>query len=225
MEYSKRASAEELAFLGQRAPAVNVTQLLQSHAFQATISVLLGLAVFLLANWVLEIGGDSRLPPTDATTTPITGQALDSLAPRVPADKVAISTPLFGAQSLLADVQAGDRMDIIALFPPAPNLPARSAVIVRGATVVVRPTVSSGTPIVFAVSPEESLVIAHLVEGGVSLTYSLWPETGAPAVEPTNVANARARLGLDRPTATPTSTAASLPPAENPPPSPPEQAP
>ena len=135
------------------------------------------------------------------------------------------STPLFGAQSLLADVQAGDRMDIIALFPPAPNLPARSAVIVRGATVVVRPTVSSGTPIVFAVSPEESLVIAHLVEGGVSLTYSLWPETGAPALEPTNVANARARLGLDRPTATPTSTAASLPPAENPPPSPPEQAP
>jgi len=211
--------------LGQRPPGNNLAQLLQSHAFQATMSVLLGLAVFLVADWVLQIGAEARLPQADATiTTPITGPALDSLAPRIPSDRVAISTPLFGAQSLLADVQPGDRMDIIALFPPAPNLPPRSAVIVRGATVLVRPTVSSGTPIVFGVSPEESLVIAHLVESGVSLTYSLWAESGAPAVEPTKLANARAQLGLDQATATPTPTAAPASRPESPPPTPPDQA-
>src|SRR5437773_12318692 len=102
-------------------------------------------------------------------------------------------------------------MDIIALFPPTARLGTASAVIVRGATVLVRPNVSTGAPIVFAVTPEESLVVAHLVQSGVSLAYSLWPEGGAPAAsEPMDLAQVRARLGIAQATATttppPTST-------------------
>src|SRR5438874_2553069 len=137
--------------MGQRTHAIDAARLLRGYPFQLAASVLLGLAVFSLANWAL-LTVEPR-PEKDASSTPpTTVPALDSLGPRVPADKVAISTPAFGAQSLLGGVQLGDRMEIIALFPPTARFPMRSAVIVRGATVIARPDVSAGAPIVFAVT-------------------------------------------------------------------------
>jgi hypothetical protein len=102
------------------------------------------------------------------------------LVSSIPTNSVAISTPVFGAQAMMAEVQVGDRMDIVALLPTRGDTPAHAAVVVRGARVLARPAAQSGAPIVFAVTPDESIVVTHLVQSGVSLTYSLWSTAGAP---------------------------------------------
>jgi hypothetical protein len=182
----------------QRVSTVDTQRLLQSRWFPLLISAMVGLAVFLIGNWALR--SVDGLRQERLATAPVdvpTGAAVDSIAPRVPADKVAISTPVFAAQSLLDEVRVGDRMDIVALLPSTAGLGAQSAVIVRGATVLARPNASSGVPIIFAVTPEESLVVAHLVQSGIPLTYALWSESGPPpAVEPLDPAEVRARLGI-----------------------------
>jgi hypothetical protein len=180
----------------QKAPSIDFPWLLQSRLFQFAISVLLGAAAFLLTSWGLGGHGDTD---ADGAVAPAQNPpASDSIAPRIPENRVAFASPVFSAQSLLAEVQAGDRVDIVALFPPASRIPVRSAVVVRGATVVARPAATAGAPIVFAVTPEESLVMAHLVQSGIPLTYSLWSGGGPPpVVQPLDLPEVRARLGLE----------------------------
>jgi hypothetical protein len=199
----------------QRVSTVDTEWLLQSRWFPLLISALVGLAVFLVADRGLHFVDEWRQVGERLDAAPVdspTRSAVDSVAPRVPADKVAISTPVFAAQSLLDEVTVGDRMDIVALLPSTAGLRAQSAVIVRGATVLARANASSGVPIVFAVTPEESLVVAHLVQSGIPLTYALWSESGPPPpVEPLDPAEVRARLGIAPATAVP-------PPSPSPPP-------
>jgi hypothetical protein len=175
--------------------------------------------VFLLAEWLLQVLVSHRPDESIPAATIIT----ESLAPRISPGKVAISAPVSGAQSLLTEVQPGDRMDIIALFPASLGQAAASAVIVRGATVLTRPVIASGIPILFEVTPEESLVMAHVIQSGAQLSYSLWPASGPPPALPVlDVATVRARLGLAQPAVPPVITAPSpttLPIGEPPEPS------
>jgi hypothetical protein len=155
------------------------SQYLQHRGFQLSVSVLIGLAFFAVASWGLHWRVGLQFSGADQPA-PTTSASLDSLVPSIPANSVAISTPVFGAQAMMAEVQEGDRMDILALLPARGDTPAHAAVVVRGATVLARPAAQSGAPIVFAVTPEESLVVTHLVQSGVSLTYSLRSTAGAP---------------------------------------------
>src|SRR4030088_449907 len=63
--------------------------------------------------------------------------AKDSLAGKMEAGTVAIGVPITGSDVLLRDVQAGDRLDVLASLPaPADGRPV-TAIVVRGATVLV----------------------------------------------------------------------------------------
>src|SRR5438094_8169346 len=93
--------------------------LLQSPLFQVVASVLVGAVVFVLANWVVPGAAALVRDVTAPSVTPTASvDRINSIARSIPADKVAISTPLFSSQSLFSEVQPGDRMDIIALLPP-----------------------------------------------------------------------------------------------------------
>jgi len=201
--------------MDRRVSSLDAAQLTRTRSFQLGVSLLVGVIVFLLAEWLLQVlvnhRPDESIPPTTTVT--------ESLAPRIAPGKVAISAPVSGAQSLLTEVQPGDRMDIIALFPASLGQSAASAVIVRGATVLNRPVIASGAPILFEVTPDESLVMAHMIQSGAQLSYSLWPANGPPPALPVlDVATVRARLGLAQPIipAVVSTPAFITPPAEQP---------
>src|SRR5437016_5143590 len=93
------------------------SSLLQSSFFQVVASLMAGAVVFVLANWIVP-GGAALVRDRMAPSPTPSVERANSIAARIPAGNVAISTPIFAAQSLFSEVQSGDRMDIIALLPP-----------------------------------------------------------------------------------------------------------
>ena len=103
--------------MDRRVSPLDAAQLTRTRPFQLGVSLLIGVLVFLLAEWLLQV---LVRHPTDESTSTAT-IATESLAPRIAPGKVAISAPVAGAQSLLTEVQPGDRMDIIAITGLATN--------------------------------------------------------------------------------------------------------
>lgn len=114
----------------------------------------------------------------------------------VAAGTTVVGVPTTGSELLLRDVQPGDRLDVLAsLASPRDNRPV-TAVIVRGATVLVPAT--SSDPLLLQVSPPDALALAHLLLGGTRLGYVVWSANGAipPETQPLDEQAARALLGL-----------------------------
>lgn len=128
-----------------------------------------GLAFLILAFIQARDVPDATLPPEAGGIRP---QA--SLAERIASDKVAVGVPSSAQDVLLSETRPGDRLDIIALLGGRPGEAPLTAVVVRGATVLSAPTGNQGGPALLEVSPEEAVVLGHLTQGGVRLTYALW---------------------------------------------------
>ena len=144
------------------------------------------------------------------------GLAKDSLAPRVVAGTIAIGVPITGSEVLLRDVQAGDRLDVLASLPAPGDGRPITAVVVRGATVLV--PASASDPLLLEMSVPDGIAVAHLVLGGTRLGYIVWSANGAspPESQPLDERTARALLGLAppasqvEPQASPSPTAVAL---------------
>ncbi len=144
------------------------------------------------------------------------GLAKDSLAPRVVAGTIAIGVPITGSEVLLRDVQAGDRLDVLASLPAPGDGRPITAVVVRGATVLV--PASASDPLLLEMSVPDGMAVAHLVLGGTRLGYIVWSANGAspPESQPLDERTARALLGLAppasqvEPQASPSPTAVAL---------------
>src|SRR6266571_2024113 len=144
------------------------------------------------------------------------GLAKDSLAPRVVAGTIAIGVPITGSEVLLRDVQAGDRLDVLASLPAPGDGRPITAVVVRGATVLV--PASASDPLLLEMSVPDGMAVAHLVLGGTHLGYIVWSANGAspPESQPLDERTARALLGLAppasqvEPQASPSPTAVAL---------------
>lgn len=122
--------------------------------------------------------------------------AKDSLAPKIVAGTVAIGVPISGSEVLLGDVQSGDRLDVVASLPsPGDGRPV-TAVVVRGATVLVPATTSD--PLLLQMSAPDAMAVAHLVLGGTRLGYIVWSANGSSPSEsqPLDERTARSLLGL-----------------------------
>jgi LysM repeat protein len=89
--------------------------------------------------------------------------------------------------------------------------------------------VTASDPLVVEVSPDDALVLAHLVLGGTQLSYAVWPGGVEPAeTPPLDERTVRALLGLQppstptpEPTLAPPASATPVPPAPSPTPLPP----
>ena len=121
--------------------------------------------------------------------------ASDSAATAMSAGMIAVGVPSAGSEQLLAGVQPGDRLDVLASLPsPSDNRPV-SAVVVSGAT-ILRPATTTD-PLLLAVSGSDAIVLAHLVLGGTHLAYTVWPNGGnPPSQQPLDERTALALLGL-----------------------------
>src|SRR5437879_10498452 len=104
------------------------------------------------------------------------GLAKDSLAPRVIAGTIAIGVPITGSEVLLRDVQAGDRLDVLASLPAPGDGRPITAVVVRGATVLV--PASASDPLLLEMSVTEGMAVAPLVLVGTRLGYIVWSANG-----------------------------------------------
>jgi hypothetical protein len=118
----------------------------------------------------------------------------DSLASRLVAGQTAIGVPITGSESLLRDVQPGDRLDVVASLPSPEDGRPLTGVVVRGAT-VLRPATSSD-PLLLEVSPHDAIALAHLVLSGTRLGYTVWPSTGGAPTEPRPLDERTARVAL-----------------------------
>jgi hypothetical protein len=166
---------------------------------EALISIGVGIVSFAVAFFILAYFETREV--ADQAQTPAEADGLSrapqSPAGRIAADKVAVGVPSSAQEMLLAEAKPGDRLDVIALLGGRPGVPSRTAVVVSGATVLSPPSSGQGSPALLEVSPEEAVVLGHLIQGGVRLTYALWSSSGSPApAQPLDVADARARLGL-----------------------------
>jgi hypothetical protein len=150
-------------------------------------------------------------PPQALSSAPTV--AADSLAPALEDGKLAVGVPISGSEALLRDVQAGDRLDILASLSSTPDAPPVTAVVVRGAT-VLRP-VTLTDPLIVEVRAPEAMALAHLILRGTHLGYVVWAagtdpaSASRPVVDQTSV---RRALGLS----TPTEAAATPPPTATP---------
>ena len=163
-------------------------------AAQIAAAVVAGLIVSAFA--YLALGAVVAQVTSGPGAAPATSLAARSLAARISPGKVAVAAPPQGAEALLVQAQPGDRLDVIAVFPATAGQPVASATIIRGAVVVERPTDTSGSPAVIEVSPEEAIVLAHVVQSGTHVVYALWPAGGnPPAVPPLDEAAIRGRFG------------------------------
>lgn len=148
---------------------------------QIGVAVAAGLLVAALAFFVLEaIIAQRAVDPGAAPSSAGAAANPRSLAARLSPGKVAVSAPPQGAEALLVQAQPGDRLDVIAVFPATATQPVVSATIIRGAVLVERPIDTSGSPAVIEVSPEEAMVLTHVVQSGTHVVYALWPARGNP---------------------------------------------
>jgi hypothetical protein len=199
----------------------------------AVVIIAAGLLTFGVVFTLLQVSrsdaaaGSASAPPTPtAEPQPSIARAPDSLAPRIAAGQSAVGVPIAGAESLLRDLQPGDRLDVLASLPAGQEGRPVTAVVVRGAT-VLRPATSTD-PLLVEVPSQEAIILAHLVLGGTRLGYLVWPANGAPPPEPQPIdeRTARALLGLTpvprapEPTATPAAAATAAPRNATPSPTP-----
>jgi len=122
--------------------------------------------------------------------------AKDSLAVKMAAGTIAIGVPITGSELLLRDVQPGDRLDVLASLPsPGDGRPV-TAVVVRGATVLV--PASTSDPLMLEMSGQDGMALAHLVLSGTRLGYVVWSANGGgpPDSPPLDERTARSLLGL-----------------------------
>jgi hypothetical protein len=170
---------------------------------RALISAMGGVAVFLIA--YLGLVAISRDPSVDSDQQ-FMAEALarafpsDSLSPQIKPGYVAIAAPSLGGESLLAQTRVGDRLDILALLPSDRGKPPVAAVIVRGAPVLSRAASGPEGSTIVEVTPDEAIMLAHAVQSGIRINYTLWPSAGPPPpVPPLTLDEARALLGLSGP--------------------------
>lgn len=163
-------------------------RLVRRAPFRLAASIAAGLFAFLLAYALLNaLLGEQPVESPEASTNSASGGNTSestsgslSLAARLPAGSVAFALPTGTQDSLFGSARVGDRLDVIAPVPGQDSAPATAAVMVRGATFLGRST-GPGNVILVQVSPEEGVVLGHLVQSGTRLTYALWSATGAPA--------------------------------------------
>lgn len=164
----------------------------------------IGLLTFGVVFSLLEFS-PSRAAPSAAVVvppvfspTPVLQMAPDSLAPAVQAGHEAVGVPISGSpvEALLRDMQAGDRLDVLATFAPSDAAQPLTAVVVHGATVLRPPT--SADPLLLDVTSSDAVVLAHLILGGTHLGYVVWPTNGSSLSLPPvlDERTARALLGL-----------------------------
>ena len=187
----------------------NLASLLRTRAnvrrlwVRTVISAAAGLAVFLGAYQVFSslegsLAGPSN--PAAGVETLVSRPGLfpsDSMAARVASGRVAVSVPAASQEVLAGELRPGDRLDIVALVPGGSAQPRLAAVAVRGAMVLSRNSGAGGESLLVEVTPEEGMVLGHLVLSGVRLQYALWSASSPPPpVPPLDVETARGRLGL-----------------------------
>jgi hypothetical protein len=141
------------------------------------------------------------------------------------AGTIAIGVPITGSELLLGDVLPGDRLDVLASLAASGEGRPVTAVVVRGATVLL--PASTSDPLLLEMSAPDGIALAHVVLGGTRLGYIVWSANGGtpPGSPPLDERTARALLGLAPPAdllaaqAVPSPTAvATSPPAPTPPP-------
>src|SRR5260221_11484014 len=156
--------------------------------------------------------GQLVIAPTPAVV--LRALAKDSLAGKMVAGTVAIGVPITGSDVLLRDVQAGYRLDVTASRPAPADGRRVTAIVVRGATVLVPATPTD--PLLLQMSTPDAMAVAHLVLGGTRLGYIVWSANGGspPQSQPLDERTARSLLGL-APTAKQAETPASSAPSPN----------
>jgi hypothetical protein len=176
-----------------------------STARAALAIVCAGLLTFVVTYALLEaVWTHAAAEPANVAPTPVVAAAPDSLAPQIAAGDIGVGLPTAGADALLHDVRAGDRLNVLASVTGGDGRPV-TAVVVSGAK-VLQPA-SGDSPLVVEVSAADGLALAHLVLGGTHLSYAVVPAGATPAPSaPMDAAQARARLGLSG-AATPAPTA------------------
>jgi len=171
------------------------------------VIVLLGLLTFGVTFTLLEFSrsqaapAETLSPPPEPTAAPAV--AFDSFARTLQGGKLAVGVPISGSETLLRDVQPGDRLDVLASLSGLQDAQPVTAVVVRGATVLR--SGSAGDPLLLAVAGSDAIALAHLVLGGTHLGYVLWPTDSSIApLEPRvlDQRTARTLLGLTNPTPT-----------------------
>src|SRR5579864_3797057 len=98
----------------------------------ALIVIMLGLLTFGIVFTLLEFSRSAAAPSetvAEPTATATLAAATNSLAAQIQAGDLAVGVPIAGSESLLRDVQPGDRVDVLATEN------AVTAVVVRGARV------------------------------------------------------------------------------------------
>src|SRR4051794_8119456 len=120
----------------------------------------------------------SMRPAPALETTP----APDTVTRHIEPGDVAVALPIGSAEPLVRGLQPGARLNVLASLPDTSSGRPLSAVVTRGATIVQPVTPSD--PLVVEVSPDDALVLAHLVLGGTQLSYAVWPGGVEPAETP-----------------------------------------
>jgi hypothetical protein len=166
----------------------------------ALLTVTAGVLTFVVVFALLQVTASGATPgpvePAAMAVPTALPRASDSLAIKIAEGHSAVGLPVTGSELLLRDIQAGDRLDVLAsLASPADGRLVTTAV-VSGATVLRQLT--SGEALMLDVADPDAVVLAHLVLGGTQLGYAVWAAAvpSAPDQPPLDEATARARLGL-----------------------------
>lgn len=173
---------------------------------RALVSVIVGLAVFVLtyvglrALQVTDSAAPSASPPGQEEGV----IAADSLAREIHPGRLAVAVPAPSLGVLTSEFRPGDRVDVVAQLPDRGPGTSESAVVARGAVVLRSNPRDRASPLVLEVTPEETIVLAHLVQSGAPLSYALWPAGGAPPTAPRVLELRDARPRSDSPSESPT---------------------
>jgi hypothetical protein len=189
-------SGLQLAGIRSRVPNLgNLSSLLYKPSVQAGASILLGIVMTGLAYLVLAgmlapaVEPEVIAPVEQPAPAPAEGERSFALA--IAAGKVAAGVPVAGSEMVATAAVPGDRIDVIALVPPGHPTPL-AAVVVRGATVLGRSGQGSSSQLLLQLSSDEAMVLAHLLQSGTRMSYSLWPADGTPLpVVPVDAAELR----------------------------------
>jgi hypothetical protein len=164
--------------------------------------VVIGVVTFGVVFTLLQVKRSDAAPgqaavvaqPTHAPLLPTL--AADSLAPALTLGRSAVGVPVVGSETLLRELQPGDRLDVYASLSSPPDGRLMTAVVVRGATVLRQSSI--GEPLLLDVEARDAIVLAHVVLSGTRLGYAVWPAGGGSPAEPPPLdeRTARALLGL-----------------------------
>lgn len=185
--------------LGRLPSVINVPVLLRSPSVQAAGSLAVGVLVATLAYVVLRsLPAAERLPEVTVPVEQGPVQpfvAEDSLSRLIAPGKVGVVVPVGALEPLTSSVVLGDRLEIIALVPNDRDTP-QAAFVVHGATLRGRSPGASAGALLLEVTPDEAIILGHLMQSGARLSYALWPANGAPPdVPPVDIGTLRSRLG------------------------------